>query len=71
MAQKKVLVTSEKNVPKTTAHVFSKARVVIVDSRKSFSDMGFLERPYSEQSACVQNVGKIIIFAPTQMSDSA
>lgn len=33
------------NVPKTTAHVFSKAREVIVDSRKSFSDMGFLDSP--------------------------
>lgn len=31
--------------PKTTAHVFSKARDVSVDSRKSFSDMGFFDRP--------------------------
>lgn len=44
--------------------VFSKARAVIVDSRKSFSDMGFFARPYAEQSACVQKVGMMIIFAP-------
>ena len=32
-------------VPKTIQQVFSKVRDVIVDSRKSFSDMGFFDRP--------------------------
>ena len=30
--------------------------------------MGFLERPYAEQSACVQKVGMMMIFAPLAIS---
>ena len=48
--------------------MFSNARAVSVVSKKRASALGFLERPYAEQSESVQKVGIMMILAPPAMS---